>query len=151
MKYYKTIIYIQLIVIIGLLCVIFVVLNQQSHKEKIDPNNSIIKNFDQGDFDRIDEMVKRFNKRIGDNLMLISPTIEGGSWIHDVFSNGYEITWIVDNTRDGMSANTGKTEYHCQSIEINERDEHFVVELSRCTNYKEDEKLGLVAFRKEKL
>ncbi|CAH1232608.1 hypothetical protein PAECIP111891_07055 [Paenibacillus allorhizoplanae] len=149
--YKKPIIYIQLIVFIGLVSAIFVLLNQQSHKENTNKNKSIIINFDQVDLDRVDEMVKRFNEGKGDNLMIISPTIDSGPLIHDVNSNGKEIHWIVDNTRDAWAGtDKGKTEFVCKSISMNERDDEFFdVELSKCNNFKEDEQLRLISFRKE--
>lgn len=150
-KYKKTINYIQIIVFIGLVSVIFVLINQQSHKENTNKNKSIIINFDQVDLDRVDEMVNRFNEGKGDNLMIVSTTVEGGPIIHDVNSNGKEIHWIVDNTRDAWS-DQGKTEYVCKSIRMNERDNEFLdVELSKCNNFKEDEQLRLISFRKELL
>ena len=78
--------------------------------------------------------------------------MDSGPLIHDVNSNGKEINWIVDDTRDAWSADNGKTEYVCKSIRMNERDhEFFDVELSKCNNFKEDEQLRLISFRKERL
>ncbi|SFS76052.1 protein of unknown function [Paenibacillus sp. BC26] len=85
--------------------------------------------------------------------MIISPTMDSGSVIHDVISNGKEIKWIVDNSRDTWYPNNkDKTEYVCKSIRIHERDSEFIdVQLSKCENYKEDEQLSIITFFKEKL
>ena len=56
-------------------------LNQQSHKEKIESNNSIIIHFDRADFNRVYEMVKRFNEGKGgpaiSNSHVIKLVLEG--------------------------------------------------------------------------
>lgn len=132
--------------------VIFVLINQSDIK-KAAKNNSVIFNFDKADLDRIDKMVTRFNGGKGDNLMIIDPTMDSGSVIHDVISNGKEIKWIVDNSRDAWYPNNkDKTEYVCKSIRIHERDSEFIdVQLSKCKNYKEDEQLSIITFLKDQL
>ena len=83
--------------------------------------------------------------------MLIPPIIDGGEWIQDVITNGREIYWVVDNTRDGMSSNKGKTEYKCKAIDIKELEDYYTLVLSKCNNFKEDEELGMISFEKERL
>ncbi|GGD76456.1 DUF4362 domain-containing protein [Paenibacillus nasutitermitis] len=151
MRYNKLIICVQAVIIIGLLGVILS-LTSQSQKENIDKNNSLLSNFDQADLDRIDNLVKRFNDGKGDNLMIISPTMDSGPEINDVISNGKEINWVVDHSRDAMNTNNGKTEYVCRSIRLKDRDEEYIdVQLSKCNNYKEDEQLSILSFRKDQL
>ncbi|WP_141692401.1 DUF4362 domain-containing protein [Paenibacillus pectinilyticus] len=124
----------------------------QSNKVNDTATNSVIFHLDRADLERVDKMVTRFNEGQGDNLMIIEPGMDSGPAIHDVISNGKEINWIVDNSRDAWSTDKGKTEYVCKLIRIHERDSDFIdVELSKCKNYKDDDQLRVLSFRKEKL
>ncbi len=49
-------------------------------------------------------------------------------------SNGREITWTIDNTRDGMSSERGKQIYRCKSIKMNQTKENYVYTLDQCDN-----------------
>ncbi len=152
MNYKQAVIYIQLAIILLLVTVILVILNQTSQSDKPDTNNnSILTNLDRTDFNRMNEMIHRFNEGKGDNLMVISHTFDSGPWIHDISANGREINWIVDNTRDGMSANPGKTEFVCKAIQMTDYAEYYIVELSKCKNDKNDEVLDILTFLKENL
>jgi hypothetical protein len=147
--------FILLFIICGLIIILLKATNENQNSSS---NNSIIRrsdsflvNFNRTDYNRLEKLVNRFKDGKGDNLMLIPPIIDGGYTIHDVMSDGREIRWTVDNTRDGMSADRGKTEYVCKAIDINETKAHFVFELSKCNNHEEKEKVGLVSFLKEEL
>ncbi|MFS0837990.1 hypothetical protein [Paenibacillus sp. 1P03SA] len=95
-------------------------------------NPGILVNLDQRDMNRLDELVDRFNRDQGDYLMVISPTIDSGPWIHDVHTDGTQITWTVDNTRDGYSSPKQKQTYKCASIEKIETSESYGIQLSKC-------------------
>jgi hypothetical protein len=125
--------------------------NNSTNTSTISSSDSFLVNFNRTDYNRLEALVNRFKDGKGDVLMLIPPILDGGYWIHDVMSNGREIRWIVDNTRDPYSSDRGKTEYICKAIDIKETKDHFVFELSKCNNHEENEKLGLVSFLKEKL
>lgn len=92
----------------------------------------ILMNFDQRDLKRLDMLVDRFNRAQGDNLMVITPTIDSSPWIHDVYSDGTQILWTVDNTRDAHSSPKQKQTYECASIEKVETSERYVLQLSKC-------------------
>lgn len=139
-------------VLLTIIAILSFALFTTANKQKIDSKSDhFLFNFDQKDFHRLKEMVDRFNEGKGDNLMLIPPIIDGGYWIHDVMSNGREIFWAVDNTRDGMSSDRGKKEFICKAIDIIESDEYYTFELSKCNNFKEHEKLHMVSFVKDEV
>lgn len=134
--------------IIGLLTGLLVLAaNQEETRDQ--PN--LITQFDQTDLDRIKEMIARFDRGDGDNLTLLQWGVDSGPYIHDLYSDGRVIHWTVDNTRDGMSANTGKTEYVCRVIRLAETVEFHKVELSDCEGYAKDATISLISFRKDAL
>lgn len=133
--------------IVGVLLVILVI-TQTTDKNELERKESILHHFNKADAERLNEMVHRHKNEKGDYLKLIPPIIDGGYWIHDVHSNGREITWTIDNTRDGMSSERGKLVYSCKSINMNETKEHYVYTLDECDN--EGEKsLSILSIPKE--
>lgn len=140
-----------LLTIIIILVITLIVTNKYQRSIDVSRNEHFLINFDQRDFNRLEEMVNRFKEGKGDNLMIIPPIVDGGYWIHDVISNGREIQWVVDNSRDGMSSERGRVEYICKSIDINESEDYYTFVLSNCKNIKEDEILNIVSFIKEEL
>jgi hypothetical protein len=102
-----------LLIIIFSLVIALITTNKFQRSTDVSRSEHFLINFDQKDFNRLKEMVSRFKEGKGDNLMIIPPIIDGGYWIHDVMSNGREIYWVVDNSRDGMSSDRGKVEYIC--------------------------------------
>lgn len=142
--------YLLLTIILGLI-IALIITNKDHSSTQESRNESILVNFDNKDFERLEEMVKRFKEGKGDYMILIPPIIDGGEWIHDVVSNGREIIWVVDNTRDGMSSIKGKTEYKCKAIDMKEFKDFYTIELSKCNNFKEDEKLQMIYLDKERL
>jgi hypothetical protein len=110
------------------------VIKQTSHQDVLQRKNSILHHFDQADIDRLNEMVQRHENGKGDYLMLIPPITDGGYWIHEVHSDGREITWTIDNTRDEMSSKRGKQVYRCKSISQYKTKEQYVYTLSQCDN-----------------
>ncbi|QGQ99543.1 DUF4362 domain-containing protein [Paenibacillus psychroresistens] len=151
----KTLNYILLLII----CSLVIILVKTNHENQspstkgntINRSDSFLINFDLKDYEHLKTMVTRFKEGKGDNLMIIQATLEGVPSIHDVMSNGREIRWTVDNSRDPYSSDKGKTEYICRAIDIKETNDHYNFELSKCNNYEEKEKLRLVSFLKERL
>lgn len=118
---------------IGVL-VLMLVFNLSTDKNTLERNDIILHHFNKVEVDRLNEMVQRHKDGKGDYLMLIPPIIDGGYWIHDVHSNGSEVTWTIDNTRDGMSSVHGKQVYKCKSISMDQTKDHYVYTLSQCDN-----------------
>ncbi|WP_201008825.1 DUF4362 domain-containing protein [Paenibacillus glycanilyticus] len=127
-------------VLIGIIAVLVIILTltltQNNSSTTNDTQNIILTRFDKKDVKRLNELVQRHNNGDGDYLMLIPPVIDGGYWIYDVRSNGKEITWTIDNTRDGMSAENdrGKKVYQCKSISLNEKPDSYEYMLDKCEN-----------------
>ncbi|MHA6529980.1 hypothetical protein [Paenibacillus sp. BAC0078] len=134
--------------IIGLLTGLLVL---AANKGEARDQPDLITHFDQTDLDRIKEMIARFGGGRGDNLTMIQWGVDSGPFIHDLYSDGRVIRWTVDNTRDGMSSNTGKTEYVCRAMRLDETVEFYSVELSNCEGYAKDETISLISFRKDAL
>lgn len=137
-----------LVGIIGVL-VIILVITLTTDKDTLEREEFILHHFNKVDVERLNEMVQRHQNGKGDYLMLIPPIIDGGYWIHDVHSNGREITWTLDNTRDGMSSERGKQVYRCKSISMNETKEHYVYTLDQCDN-EGKKSLPILSILKEK-
>lgn len=81
----------------------------------------------------------------------IQPTLDSGRLIYDYYSDGRELHWVEDHTRDAWSGNSGKNEYVCKAIELEETTEFYSVVLSKCANQPSEEKLNVVSFRKDEL
>ncbi|MCY9698220.1 DUF4362 domain-containing protein [Paenibacillus alginolyticus] len=122
-----------LVGIIGVLVMILVII-LTTDKNAFERKDIILHHFNKVDVDRLNEMVQRHKNGKGDYLMLIPPIIDGGYWIHDVHSNGREVTWTIDNTRDGMSSEHGKQVYRCKMISMDETKDHYVYTLNQCEN-----------------
>ncbi|MCR2806931.1 DUF4362 domain-containing protein [Paenibacillus soyae] len=115
-----------------------------------DRDETILYQFDRTDLARLNEMVQRHQDGSGGYLLLIPPVVDGGYWIHDVHSNGSEITWTIDNTRDGMSSDQGKQEFQCQNIRFTETSEHYMYILNGCENQPEKD-LPVFILRKDEI
>lgn len=138
-----------LIAIIGVLAMaLMITLSSAGESDELERRGIILHHFDQTDIRRLDEMVERHRVGKGDYLMLIPPIVDGGYWIHDVHSDGREISWTIDNTRDGMSASAdqGKRTYTCKGISKSETDERYVYTLEQCNN--EERKLPIFSVSK---
>lgn len=115
-------------------------------------DRTILLHFDQKDLKELNDLVTRFKEGKGKYIMLIPPIVDGGYWIHDVYSNGRVIEWSIDNTRDGMSGSSkGVKTYSCQSIERVETEELYTIYLSECEGFNADEKLPVFSILKETL
>ncbi|MNC50245.1 hypothetical protein D3C76_127400 [compost metagenome] len=119
------------------------------HEARDQPN--LITHFDRTDLNRVREMIARFREGKGDNLTMLKWGIDSGPFIHDVYNDGRVIHWFADNSRDGLSANPGKTEYICRAIGLSEAADFYRVELSDCDGYTKDEKISLISFDKNEL
>ncbi|SFJ13147.1 protein of unknown function [Paenibacillus sp. UNC496MF] len=112
----------------------------------------VIYRLDKADLARVERLVRKFGDGYGDNLMIVSPTLDSGPYVHDVMSNGREIRWVVDPSRDGWTVDKGKTEYDCGAIRMHDRDPNYIdVQLSRCSHHAADEQLTVLTFSKEDL
>ncbi|GIP58499.1 DUF4362 domain-containing protein [Paenibacillus woosongensis] len=144
-----------LVILIMSVSMIWVVINsmdkgKDADKHEVSRNHSILINFDENDFEQLEDLVSRFKEGKGNYLMLIPPIVDGGYWIHDVYSNGREIKWTIDNTRDGMSGDgRGIRKYTCKAIDKNETEELFTIELSQCDDLDPNEKLSVISIWKE--
>lgn len=123
-----------LIGIVGALVMILVINLTPDNNNALERNNNILHHFNKVDVDRLNEMVQRHKNGKGDYLILIPPIIDGGYWIHDVQSNGREVIWTIDNTRDGMSSEHGKQVYRCKRISMDETNDRYVYTLNQCDN-----------------
>ncbi|SFW70887.1 protein of unknown function [Paenibacillus sp. UNCCL117] len=136
-----------LVGIIGVL-VLILVINLTSYKNTHERKDIILHRFNKMDVDRLNEMVQRHKNGKGDYLMLIPPIIDGGYWIHDVHSNGREVTWTIDSTRDVMSSEHGKQVYKCKRISMDETKDFYVYTLNQCDN-KGEESIAIFSLLKE--
>lgn len=149
MKFRTWIIIVQLFMIAVLVGVLAADLGETGSDES--KHDDILIHFDQKDLNRMKETVQRFSEGKGDNLMLIEPTTDSGRLIHDFYSNGKELHWVKDDTRDAWSSSPGKIEYVCKAIELIETGERFNVELSQCNVQPDGEKINVISFLKERL
>ncbi|MEY9093177.1 hypothetical protein [Paenibacillus sp. RC84] len=104
----------------------------------VQANADILVNLDQRDLKRLDRLVDRFKRAQGDRLMVVSPAIDSGPWIHDVYTDGTEIVWTVDNNRDVYSSRKQKQTYTCASVEKIETSERYALQLSKCGDGQND-------------
>lgn len=111
----------------------------------------ILTRFDKTDLQRMNRLIERFKHHQGDNLLVISPSIDSGPEIHEVFSNGSQIKWIIDNTLDGLNTDQGKVMLTCQNINTEESDDSIAVFVSKCSGYKEDQKIVVEKFLKDEM
>lgn len=89
------------IVALSLCLIYFIRLNSEYHKQYM--QRGVLTNFDDIDYERMNVFYERFHERKGDNVMLISPTIDSGPIIYDLISNGSQVWFSMDETRDGYS------------------------------------------------
>lgn len=129
-------------VLLGLL------LNSAGKQEAREQPN-VITHFDRTDLKRMQAAIDRFGEGKGDKLTLLEWGIDSGPFIHDFYSDGREIHWFVDNSRDGMAANPGRTEYVCKAIGLAESEELYRVVLSDCNGYAKEETISLISFPKD--
>ncbi|MEC0370624.1 DUF4362 domain-containing protein [Paenibacillus chibensis] len=108
----------------------------------------ILTNFDQSDLKRMNSLYERFKNQQGDHLMLITPTIDSGPVIYNLTTNGTEIHWTVDYTRDSNSVNK-KITYVCKDMMKEEDMNGTIYSVTHCGGYDEDERLGPVIFAKK--
>ncbi|SEO97200.1 DUF4362 domain-containing protein [Paenibacillus sp. OV219] len=148
----RTIVILQTLIIVALLGVISILVVKPD-TNKTTNNHAIIINYDRADLDRLEEMVSRFNEGHGDNLMIIEPGMDSGPVIHDVITNGREIKWTVDHSRDAwFPKNKNKIVYECKSVRLHERDRDYIdVQLSQCEGFNGKEQLPVLSFPREKL
>ncbi|MEK4064304.1 MULTISPECIES: DUF4362 domain-containing protein [Paenibacillus] len=149
MKYSRTIMLLEAVIIAVLATLLILEFIERPSRSNDQPN--LITHFDQMDLDRIKEMIQRFEDGKGDNLTLLNWGIDSGPFIHDVYNDGRELRWTLDNTRDSMSSATGKTEYVCKAIGLENTTDFYRVNLSEYSGYPKEEKINIIFFRKDEL
>lgn len=108
----------------------------------------VLTNFNKLDYERMNTLYERFQDRKGDNLMLISPTMDSGPIIYDVNSNGLEIRFTIDATRDGYSAEREKVTYLCKEMKKEVGINRIIFTVSSCDGYESDDVKGYLQFNK---
>lgn len=108
----------------------------------------ILTNFDQSDLKRMTVLYERFKAQLGDNLMLITPTIDSGPVIYNVQTNGKEVYWTVDYTLDSNSVNK-KSTYICRDLIKEEGTRRTIFSVTHCDGFDKNERLGPVIFAKK--
>ncbi|WP_454190899.1 hypothetical protein [Paenibacillus sp. Marseille-Q7038] len=106
----------------------------------------VLTNFNNLDYQRMNLFYERFKDRKGDNLMLISPTMDSGPIIYDVNSNGSKVWFTIDATRDIYSGEKEKQTYSCKELKKEERSNYIIFTVSNCNGYKENEIKGYLQF-----
>ncbi|QJD83231.1 DUF4362 domain-containing protein [Cohnella herbarum] len=111
----KTIWLLSSVIVVLFICLYyFIQLNSENDKKYI--QRGVLTNFNKLDYERMNILYERFQDRKGDNLMLISPTMDSGPIIYDVNSNVSEIRFTIDATRDAYSAEREKVTYLCEEM-----------------------------------
>jgi len=137
---------------LALLIVVIVAVWYQTSKEAKEPVYSdILTRFDDKELDQLDDVINRYKDGKGGYLMLIPPVVDGGYWIYEYWSNGRELKWTVDNSRDGMSgSDRGVRVYSCKAMDKEESAEDYWVVLSECEGYAPEEKLYIFGIDKNR-
>lgn len=146
MKYSKTIIIVETGLIVLLAALLIYVLYKPATRTDDQPD--LITHFDTLDLNRMKQAISRFEEGKGDNLTLLNWGIDSGPIIHDFYNDGRVVHWILDSSRGGNAANQEKTEYVCKAIELVETGEHYRVDLSKCSGFPQDQKIGVISFLK---
>ena len=108
----------------------------------------ILRKFDQTALNRMNTLYERFLDHKGDYLMIIGPNIDSGPVITNINSNGKEIVWINDMSRDEYT-NGAVAVYKCKKLNKEEESERTVFSVSNCEGYLEEELKGSIAFPKK--
>ncbi|WP_324254080.1 hypothetical protein [Paenibacillus sp. 1001270B_150601_E10] len=77
--------------------------------------------------------------------MIVGPNIDSGPVITNINSNGKEIVWIIDMSRD-VYTNGAIEVYKCKKLNREEDNERTVFSASNCEGYLEDDLKGSIAF-----
>ncbi|WP_133257467.1 DUF4362 domain-containing protein [Paenibacillus montanisoli] len=93
-------------------------------------------------------LYERFLEHKGDYLVVVGPTIDSGPVITSINSNGKEIVWINDMSRDAYS-NGAIEVYKCEKLNKEEENARTVFSVSICEGYLEDDIKGYIAFPKK--
>lgn len=105
----------------------------------------ILRHFDQNALSRMNTFYDRFLDHKADYLMIIGPNIDSAPVITNINSNGKEIVWINDTSRD-VYTDGAVDIYKCKKM-IREKDnERTVFSVSNCEGYSEDEIKGSIGF-----
>jgi len=109
-------------------------------------HRGVLTNFNRLDYERMNKFYERFQDHKGDNLMLISPTTDSGPIIYDVNSNGSEIRFTTDATRDIYSGEKEKITYFCKEMNKEEGNHNNIFTVSNCKGFEKDDVKGYLQF-----
>ncbi|MDO7905371.1 DUF4362 domain-containing protein [Paenibacillus sp. JX-17] len=102
---------------------------------------------DEQDYRRVNEMYERYQQRHGDHLMIILPAVDSCPTIYNLSSNGRQIDWSVDESRDIYSGGDVKVhKYSCSRMNKDQTESRITFSVSGCAGYSPDEKLGGITF-----
>jgi len=105
----------------------------------------VLRKFDQTALNRMNILYERFLDNKDDYLMIIGPSIDTGPVITNINSNGKEIVWINDTSRD-VYTNGAVEVYKCNKLNRVEEDERTVFSVSNCEGYLENDLKGSIVF-----
>lgn len=132
-----------IVVILGIGLFYSIRLNVTNKKDYL--QRSILYKRDQNDLKRMNTFYERFLDQKADYLVIIGPTIDSGPAITNIHSNGKDIVWIYDNSRDVYS-NGLIGGYKCKKLYKEEEGARTVFSVSNCEGYLKDDIKGRIAF-----
>ncbi|MCM3626758.1 DUF4362 domain-containing protein [Paenibacillus glycanilyticus] len=109
----------------------------------------ILRKMDQSSLSRMNTLYERFLNHKDDYLMIIGPNIDSGPIITNINSNGKDIVWINDTSRD-VFTNGSVEVYKCRQLNKSEEKSGTIFSVSKCQGYSEDEIKGSIEFPKSK-
>ncbi|MEC0092334.1 DUF4362 domain-containing protein [Paenibacillus macquariensis] len=144
----KTIWLLSIIIVVLCICLFyFMRLNSEYDKKYI--QRGVLTNFNKLDYERMNIFYERFQDHKGDNLMLISRTTDSGPIIYEVNSNGSEIRFTIDATRDAYSGEKEKNTYFCKEMNKEEGIHNNIFTVSNCKGFEKDDIKGYLQFSRE--
>ena len=96
----------------------------------------ILRRMDQSALSRMNTLYEKFQKHKEDYLMIIGPNIDSGPIITNINSNGKEIVWINDTSRD-VFTNGSVGVYKCRKLNKTEEELRTIYSVSKCEGYSE--------------
>lgn len=146
----KKLIYSQLVIIVVLCIGLFISYRINVEEQQYYWDADVLIHKDKTDLKRVEYFVERFKDKKGDYLMVVEPMFDSGQTIHDIQTNGREINWVIDNTRDAYSTMEKET-FKCGDINREESDRKITFSLSQCKGYDKSEQLPVLFFIKDEL
>lgn len=106
----------------------------------------ILTNADRVDYERMDMYYKRYLAGKGDSLMLIRPSVDSGPAILDIHTDGIEIYWNVDLTRDVYSSEKTKRTYVCRELNKTSENGYVTYHVSNCDGNVNELEIASISF-----